>query len=293
MILFRLFLILDAILMKLPYGWRKNIFISLASIASYVALSRNRIIRQNLHFAFKDSLDEKQILEIEKYCYRNLGLNLLQVMENRHYTTEDFSKRVIFENRDKVDALLAENKNIIFISAHFGNWEMGAAALSAQITPITSIYRGFTQSEFDPYLLESRTRHRMSLTEKGGALKQIARALKTGKSICLMIDQSSNARDGIAVDFFGHSTYHSSTPAILSYKYNAPIIALYMYSDDEENFIVRFEDPIEVKSNDAETLRKATQQQVSTLEQIIRVHPELWFWCHKRWKGEYPEIYTG
>lgn len=293
MILFRLFLLLDAVLMRLPHGWRRALFTSLASLARFLAPSRNRVIRQNLQLAFADTLNEREVEKIERYCYRNLGLNLLQVMENRHYTTEDFSKRVTFENRKNVDALLAEGRSIVFVSAHFGNWEIGATALSALVTPTTSIYKAFKREEFDPYLLESRTPHGMDLAEKSGALKHLARALKNGGSVSLMIDQSSNPRHGVAVDFFGHPTYHSSTPAILSNKYNAPIIALYIHTDDEENFTIRFEDPIEVESDNAQAILEATQKQVSTLERIIRANPKFWFWCHKRWKGEYPEIYAG
>jgi len=293
MTLFRLFLLLDAILMKLPSSWRKGLFTSLAALVHRLAGKRNLIIRQNLDFAFQETLTTQERAEIERYCYRNLGLNLLQVMENRHATREYFSKRVRFENREKVDALLAKGRSMIFISAHFGNWEIGATALSLLVTPTTAIYKGFKRAEFDPYLLESRTRHRMNLAEKSGALKHMARALKNGQSISLMIDQSSNPRDGVAVDFFGHPTYHSSTPAVLSYKYNAPIIALYISSEDEENFVIRFEEPIEVQSDDKSSITEATQRQVATLEHIIRRSPKHWFWCHKRWKNEYNEIYAG
>ncbi|MDD2949668.1 MAG: lipid A biosynthesis lauroyl acyltransferase [Sulfuricurvum sp.] len=293
MILFRLFLLLDAVLMRLPHSWRRALFTSLARLARFFAPSRNRVIRQNLRFAFADTLTEEEINAIEYYCYRNLGLNLLQVMENRHYTTEDFTKRVRFENREQVDELLAQDRSIIFVSAHFGNWEMGATALSALISPTTSIYKAFKREEFDPYLLESRTPHGMDLAEKSGALKHLARALKNGNSVSLMIDQSSNSRHGVAVDFFSHPTYHSSTPAILSYKYNAPIVPLYIFTDDEENFTIRFENPIEVESDDAQGILKATQEQANTLEKVIRANPKFWFWCHKRWKSDYPEIYAG
>lgn len=293
MILFRLFLLLDAVLMRLPHKWRLGVFTSLALLARFLAPSRNRVIRQNLQLAFVETLNEQEVEKIERYCYRNLGLNLLQVMENRHYTTEDFSKRVKFENRELVDTLLAQGRSIVFVSAHFGNWEIGATALSALVTPTMSIYKAFKREEFDPYLLESRTPHGMGLAEKSGALKHLTRTLKNGGSVSLMIDQSSNPRHGVAVDFFGHPTYHSSTPAILSYKYNAPIVALYIHTDDEENFTIRFEEPIEVESDNPQAILEATQKQVSTLERVIRANPKFWFWCHKRWKGEYPDIYAG
>jgi len=288
---YRLFLLIDALLMALPHSWRKKVFTAAASLACRLAVSRNRIIRRNLSFAFGDALSGKEQQEIERYCYRNLALNAMQVMENRQGSIEDLGQKVTFENREWVDGYLAQGRAIVFVSAHFGNWEIGATALSALITPTTSIYKGFKNRAFDPYLLKARSRYRMSMVEKDGALKHLARTLKSGGSVSLMIDQSSNPRHGVAVDFFGHKTYHSSTPATLSYKYNAPIIPLYIFSDDEERFMIRFEEPIEVKSDDAEAIIEATQKQVQSLENVIRAHPKFWFWCHKRWKGEFPELY--
>ncbi len=291
MIRFRLFLLLDGVLMALPKRWRKGLFTSLAALAHRFAAKRNRVIRQNLSFAFQDTLSKSETDEIERYCYRNLALNLLQVMENRRNSAEDLARMVTFENREKVDEILAQGRGIIFISAHFGNWEIGASALSALVTPITAIYKGLDRPEFDHYLLEARSRHRMKMTEKGGAIKHLTRTLKNGGSVSLLIDQASNATHGVETDFFGHATFHVSIPAVLSHKYNAPIIALYILTTDEEHYTIRFEEPIEVKSDDPQEILEATQSQVSTLERIIRAHPKFWFWLHKRWKGEFPEIY--
>ncbi|MGZ5207623.1 MAG: lipid A biosynthesis lauroyl acyltransferase [Sulfuricurvum sp.] len=289
---YRLFLLLDSFLMMLPRSWRTKIFTALSSLAHVLAFSRNRIIQTNLKFAFGDTLNSAQQKEIERYCYRNLALNFLQVMENRRNTANDLQTQVTFANREAVDALLSENRGIIFVSAHFGNWELGGAALSSLITPVSSIYKEFSNSSFDPYLLEARTNHQMKLAEKNGALKHIAKALKGGRSILLMIDQASNERAGVKVDFFGHETYHTSTPAQLAHKFNAPIVGVYIVSSDEQHYTITFEKSIEVSSNDENSIREATQLQANDLEKVIRTHPKLWFWCHKRWKGEFKNIYA-
>lgn len=291
MLLFRLFMLIDAFLMALPHSWRKGIFTALAELAHRLAPKRNKVIQQNLSFAFKNELSVNVKKEIERYCYRNLTLNLLQTMENRHNTAEDIAKKVTFVNREKVEEILSHGRGIIFVSAHFGNWELGGAALSSLITPITSIYKGFKRPEFDSYLFEARTAHRMILAEKNGALKHMAKALKNNGSVLIMMDQGSNAKYGVSADFFGHPTYHSSTAAHLAGKFNTPIVGVYITTEDEENYTLTFEDPIEVAGTDEETITEATTKQVNTLERVVRHYPTLWFWCHKRWKGEYKDIY--
>jgi KDO2-lipid IV(A) lauroyltransferase len=291
--LYRLFLLFDSFMMLLPQSWRKSIFTSLSSLAHILAFSRNRIIQANVKFAFGEELTSDQKQEIEYYCYRNLALNFLQVMENRRNSAETLKTQVSFENREAVDALLRENRGIIFVSAHFGNWELGGAVLSSLITPVSSIYKEFSTSAFDPYLLEARTNHQMKLAEKNGALKHIAKALKGGRSILLMIDQASNERTGVKINFFGHETYQTSTPAQLAHKFNAPIVGVYIVSDDEQHYTITFEKPIEVSGNDEISIIEATQKQADQVEKAIRTNPKLWFWCHKRWKGEYKDIYAG
>lgn len=290
---FRFFLLFDWIVMKLPRSWRKKLFFAVASIAHKLAKKRNRIIQANLDFSFQETLGNAEKKEIERYCYRNLALNLLQVMENKRNKSEDLAKQVTFENREMVDMYLSQNRPIIFISAHHGNWEIGAASLAALITPITSIYKGLDNDAFNPYLLEARSRHRLNLVEKNGAIKHLARALKNNQCVSLLIDQSSNAKSGVKVNFFNHPTYHTSAAAQLSRKYDAPIIGLYIYTDDEENYVIRFMEPIEVQGEDEASILDATQRQVDDLEKVIREHPKYWFWCHKRWKSEFNEIYAG
>ncbi|MDP2194155.1 MAG: lipid A biosynthesis lauroyl acyltransferase, partial [Alphaproteobacteria bacterium] len=284
MIGFYFFLLFDWLVMKIPRTIRKKLFFALASLAHKLAGKRNRIIQANLNFAFGDALNLNEKKEIESYCYQNLALNLLQVMENKRNTTEDLAKQVTFENTEMVDLYLSQNRPLIFISAHHGNWEIGAASLAALITPITSIYKGLDNDAFNPYLLEARSRHRLNLIEKNGAIKHLARALKNNQCVSLLIDQSSNAKSGIKVNFFNHPTYHTSAAAQLSRKYNAPIIGLYIYTEDEENYVIRFVEPIEVEGDDEQSILNATQRQVDDLEKVIRDNPKFWFWCHKRWK---------
>jgi len=286
---YRLFLLVEKFVMRLSPTTRQRLFASLAWLAHRLAFSRNTIIQKNLSFALSDTLTTATKKEVEAYCYRNLALNLLQVMENRFNTAEDLARKVTFENREKVDTYLAHNRPIIFISAHFGNWELGATALAALITPTTAIYKKLANEHFNPYLVEARERHRLTLVDKNGALKHLTRALKQGQCVSLMIDQASNAASGISVDFFAHPTYHTAAAAQLSKKYNAPIVPLYILTKDEQHYTIRFEEPIDVIED--EDIHPATQTQATQLETIIRANPKFWFWCHKRWKGEHPQMY--
>ncbi len=294
MILYYFFRSIEFFLLLLPYSLRKGFFVGLSNIAYRLDKKHRRVVRQNLLFAYDGNIEEAQIEEITRYCYRNLMLNFLQVIENRRMTEKRQQKIVSFENREAVDAAVAQKRPIIFVSGHFGNWELGASAVASLITPTVSIHKKLNNPRFDRYLLQSRSRLGMTMAEKTGAVRHLTKALKQGKAISLMIDQNINPRESILVDFFGKTVTQTSAPAFLARKYNALIIPAFIHTRDERRYTVRFEEPIEVeKSDNAEAdIFKATQAQSDMVEKIVRAEPKFWFWCHRRWKTEHAEIYA-
>ena len=294
MIGFYLFRLLEFILFLLPGKLRKAFFSALADLAYAVDKKHRQVIRQNLEFAFNGELDKTKIESIGRYCYKNLALTLLQVMEGRRLSKEELASKVTFVHGEIVEKVLNEEQPIIFVSGHYGNWELGATALSALITPTTSIHKALNNPYFDRYLHESRSHFDLTLAEKHGAVKKLTKALKQGRCISLMIDQNINPKEGIVVDFFGKRATQTAAPAFLARKYGAVIIPLLITTEDDEHHRITFYEPIEVaKTDNAEAdVHEATQKQSHWLQEQIKENPKFWFWCHRRWKAEYPEIYS-
>ena len=293
MILYYFFRSVEYILFLLPRPWRKAFFLGLAKLAYAVDRKHRLVVRQNLLFAYDKAIDETRIDRITRYCYRNLMLNFFQVLENRRLTPEEQSKYVTFENREYVDDARKAGRPVIIVSAHFGNWELGATAIAANVVPLTSIHKALSNPWFNRYLLESRSRYRMDMVEKSGAVKYLTRTLRNGGSVSLMIDQNINPKESVIVDFFGHQVTQTSAPAFLARKFNAVIAPVFIHTTDEKHYTLRFETPLEVRQTDdaAADVLSATQALSDVVEALIRQEPEFWFWCHRRWKTFYPEIY--
>jgi len=294
MIPYYVYLGLEFILMLLPFSIRKAFFTGLASMAYAVDRKHRDVIRRNLEIAYGDSIGDAEAEAIARYCYRNLLLNFLQVLENRRMTRTKQARLVRFENRDIVERVRREGRPVIFVSGHFGNWELGATSIASQIMPTVSIHKQLNNPYFDRYLLESRSRLEMHMTEKRGAVKHLAKALKNGEAISLMIDQNINPKESVLVDFFGEKVTQTSAPAFLARKYNAAIIPVFIHTEDEKQYTVRFEEEITVEQteNAEEDILRATQRQSDAVERIIRAEPKFWFWCHRRWKSGGKDFYA-
>ncbi|MCF6310788.1 MAG: alpha/beta hydrolase [Sulfurimonas sp.] len=63
--------------------------------------------------------------------------------------------------------------------------------------------------------------------------------------------------------------------------------------DDEDNYTLMLFDEIPLQRTDDEQddIKKATQLQADWLSELITKEPKFWFWVHRRFKSEYPEIY--
>ena len=92
----------------------------------------------------------------------------------------------------------------------------------------------------------------------------------------------------------GKSIRQTSTPAYLARKFDAAIIPVTMRTDDEENYTLMLFDEIKVQKTDniEQDIQNATQLQADWLTSLITKEPKFWFWLHRRWKNDHPEIYA-
>jgi len=293
MISYYLFRFFESVFLLFPKSLQKSFILILAKIAFLIDSKHKKVIKANLDLTIKDKITKEQYNSVLQNCHKNLALVLLQVLQSSKLSARDLENQLTFINKEVVDKAIHENKKIIFISAHYGNWEIGATALSSLIMPSTFIHKKMNNKYFDTYLMKSRTKFKMNMAEKKGAIKHLVRALKKGESISMMIDQNVNPNDGIYIDFLGAKATQTAAPAFLARKFDAVIIPLLINTQEGEENIMRFFDPIITAKtdNEEEDILNSTQAQADCIAKVILEHPQPWFWCHKRWKTAHEDIY--
>jgi len=214
-------------------------------------------------------------------------------MEIRYYSIEELAKKVSFVNDEVVKKAQEQNRPIIFVTAHYGSWEFAGAMLSALREPIMIVYKKMKNKHFEEYLLSSRSKSRMEYIERGGATRGILKRLRAGEAIAILIDTNVNKKEAITVDFLGKATSQIKTTAYFGRKFDAALIPALIHTEDDENFVIKFYDEIiPPKTDDAEEdIRVSTQMQTDWLTKEIFKNPKPWFWLHRRFKDDYPEIY--
>ena len=293
MIGFYIFLIFEKILMLLPRKLRRNIFIGIGTLAYKLSGRYKKVIVQNLRFIYGDNVKESFVEEISRYSFKLLLMNFLHTMETRHYSIEKLKQNITFENLEVVTKAQNASRPIVFITSHYGAWELGGSMVSALIEPLMIVYKKMNNPYFQNYLLNSRAQSRIKYIEKHGATKGLLKQLRSGGAIALLIDTNIREEDGFKVDFLGHKTTQLKSTAYFARKFDAAIIPVTMRTDDEENYTLMIFDEIKVQKTDdvEQDIQNATQLQADWLTSLITKEPKFWFWLHRRWKNDHPEIY--
>ncbi|MCK9473177.1 lipid A biosynthesis lauroyl acyltransferase [Sulfurimonas sp.] len=290
---FKIFLLFEKFLMLLPKKIRKSFFVFLANIAYYLSARYRNVGFINLDFVFGERLTQEEKKKIVKYSFKNLLLNFLHLMEIRHMSKAELEKKVTIKNIQAVKKAHKQGRAVIYITSHYCAWELGAAAIGNFIEPVYAVFKKMKNLDYQDWVLESRGKFNNKSLEKSNVIKPLIRITKNKEASGILIDTAINKREGVEVTFLNKKIHQTATPAYLARKFDAAIIPTSIKTDDEENYTLIFFDEIAVEKTDdeKEDIRKATQLQADWLSKLITDEPKYWFWIHRRFKSNYPQIY--
>ena len=292
-IVYKLFLVVVFILRKLPKSFLRSFFKFIAYLGYLFARNTNKIIETNLNFVFENSLSKDEIKKIQKYSYFNMILWVQSLIENLDVSDEELKRTVRIENEDIIKDLRKENKPIILISAHYGNIEMLSCYINKFVTPLYQVARESNFSEIDEFIVKARETSGSKIIFKSGALKKLVKALMKKEAISLLIDQNINSKDGEEVEFLGKRAYQTASTASLARKFDAYIIPIAIFNEENYNYKIKVYEPIiPIKTdNEKDDIKQISQLEANAISAIIYEDKKQWFWPHKRFKSHYREIY--
>lgn len=290
---YKLFLLFENFLMILPKGLRKSFFIIIADLGYFFSNRYKKVSFENLNFVFDNKLSEDEKITITRYAFKNLALNFLHVLELRHMSKEELEKKITIQNIEAVQRVHEQGRAVIYVTTHYSSWELGGASIGAFIEPLIAVYKRMKNQTYQDWLLQARGKFGNISMEKTNVVKSLVKNLKKGLACGLLIDTNISPKEGVLVKFMGKTIRQTSSPAYLARKFNAAIIPVTIKTEDEDNYTLMLFDEIIVEKTEDEQadILKATQLQADWLTQLISNEPKFWFWLHRRFKNDHPEIY--
>ena len=239
-----------------------------------------KLIKNNL-IKFDSSLSPEKIKKITSEMWGNYGRILSEYPYISNFRKGDLDKYIKIENIEKLEEI-KKGQPVIFISAHFNNFELMAMVIEKAGVNLSAIYRPLNNKLVNSIMEPIRKKYICKNQIKKGinGVRESLKFFKQGTSIALMIDQ--RVSEGEKINFFNYPALTTTIPAQFVKKFGCKIQPVHIERYDKINFKITFDDQIIIEENtdDASISLKLNQW----LEEKIRRNPSQWIWSHDRWK---------
>jgi Kdo2-lipid IVA lauroyltransferase/acyltransferase len=270
----------------LPRPASRAFAIGLAQLIYFLHVRLRRVGMRNLELAFPDKsiAERKRILRSE---FTSLGRQLAEVCQFPKYTRENVEQVVVYDGFENYERAFARGKGVLFLTAHFGGWELSAFAHSLHGHWLHVVMRPMDNEYLDSLIRSYRTMHGNRVVPKDDFVRGLLGAMKAGEVVGILMDTNMTPPQGVFVDFFGIPACTAIGLARIAMRTDAAVIPGFTIWDEEtKKYRLCFEPAIElVRTGDLEAdIVANTQNFTKVIENYVRKYPEQWLWVHRRWK---------
>jgi KDO2-lipid IV(A) lauroyltransferase len=246
------------------------------------------VVYRNLHNSFPEKSDQ-EIQRIAGKFYHNLADLVLETIKSSKMKREEVEKRVVFKNKELMDQLYHDGKNVFASLGHCGNWEwVGNKIALFLLHEGGAIYKPIHDKFFDEYMVSLRQRYKGTLMIDYKKVFRTLLSLRDKLYTVFVLADQSPARTEINnyEHFLGQSTAFYDGMEKVARALNYAVI----YLDVQRVKRGYYEVVVIPIVHDAKLSEEGyvTKEYVKLLEASIRKNPDNWLWSHNRWKK--PEL---
>jgi Kdo2-lipid IVA lauroyltransferase/acyltransferase len=242
--------------------------------------AKHKHVRRNLSLAFPQK-SQAEIERLSAAVWGNMGAIFAEYGQLEEICRERLDVIVDPSIRTFQDPA---NHQAVFVSAHFGNWELLAAAISQQNVPITAVFTPLQNPYLDGILARQRQYLGCHLLPRDESMRPLIRELAQGRSIGLVMDQRVDS--GRPVPLFGIDKLTTLIPARLALRHGAELVACCCERQDNGRFRITFFAPVVADDPEADEISRAlsmSRKINAAFEDWIRKRPADWFCTKRRW----------
>jgi KDO2-lipid IV(A) lauroyltransferase len=270
---------------KLPEPLVKAVFMVLADRTWRRHGRRVRQLEKNLcRVKGKDEVDE-EIRLLSKRVMRSYFRYWLEVFRLPEMSRERVLAGMHLSDVDNLFDALKTGRGVILALPHMGNYEHAGAWLVFTGYPFTTVAERLEPASlFDRFVAFRASLGMEVLPHRGGgAFGTMARRLRTGGIVCLVVDRDLT-ESGIDVEFFGKTARMPGVAAALAVQTGAVLLPVTLWYEGDD-WGARVHDAIPVPEGGERhgKVQAMTQRLAQEFEQAIAAHPEDWHMLQRVW----------
>ena len=285
------FYFFSALFRILPYAFVRALANVLIATAFLLVKRMRKISKESLTIAFGKEKSEQEIETIVRTCFFNLGRSAIEML---YFTQRPkmITDKLAFAPgaRENLDRALAEDRGVVAVTAHFGNFPLMLLYLAQIGYKSNAIIRPARDEVIEKTFQDTRTRlglHTIYSYPRLECVKESLRVLRNGEILCIPLDQNFGT-GGVFVDFFGQKAAAATGPIIFAMRTGAVILPIFIARDQDDRHKIMTEPHfvLEIKATDDETIQHNVAKITRIIEMYVRCYPYEWGWMHRRWKSK-------
>jgi Kdo2-lipid IVA lauroyltransferase/acyltransferase len=274
------------ILGTLPRPLARAFAIAISQLVYLFHFRLRQVGMRNLAMAFpeKTVAERKRILRGE---FTSLGRQLAELCQFPRYTPENIDQVVVYDGLENYERAYARGKGVLFLTAHFGAWELSAFAHSLHGHWLHIVMRPMDNQYLDRLIQQYRTMHGNKTVAKDDFVRGLLAAMKAGETVGILMDTNMTPPQGVFVNYFGIPACTASGLARIALRTGAAVVPGFTIWDKGlGKYRLRFDPALElIRTGDQEAdIVANTQMFTSVIEDYVRKNPDQWLWVHRRWK---------
>lgn len=274
---------------RLPAGFSREACARISALYAQLGGARVDDAAINLKIAFPGKSDaaRRQLL-VDSYA--NLGRSFAELCSMYARSDSAIFDQVEIEGRENL-ALAAEQsgeEGALVVTAHFGSWELCAAALAQHGLPVSVVQHGFRNRYVEEVVTGWRNDAGLETLTMGSAAVGVFRALARGRYVALLMDQNAGEDEGVMAPFFAHPASTRSGPASIAMSRGTAVVPVFFFRKGVSGtHTARIGPPLKMEQGETDAVLKRNVDHINAaVEGAIREAPEQWIWSHRRFKTQ-------
>jgi KDO2-lipid IV(A) lauroyltransferase len=259
---------------------------TLAWLGFHLASRQRRAGLRNLRMAFPELTDAEREVILRR-SFQNLGRLLVEFTHFPELNKSNISQFVVHDGLDNYLEGLRRGRGVIFMTAHFGAWELSSFAHALYGYPLKFIVRPIDNPRVEELISGYRTLSGNIPIQRRSAARDILKALRENDAVGILFDQNTTRNEGVFAEFFGIPAATTPSIALFALRTGAAVVPGFLIWDESlRKHRLRLDPPVKLidTGNIEQDVLENTRRFNKILEDYVRQYPDQWLWIHRRWK---------
>jgi len=272
-------------------GGRQGAYALLLFVVAYYTLFRPSVRARSEHYLKRRFPGRSAWARLWDSYRLNLGIGRILVDRAVLGILGPEHLKLSLAGGEELQALLAEGRGLVLVTAHVGCWQLAMSSLSVLDTRVSLLIHR-EEGDLDRHFFEhggegKAPYHLIDPAGYLGGTLEMLQVLKHGEILCIMGDRVMGGESGtVSVDFLGQPVELPFSPYKLASATGAPVAVIFPYQTGEGEYALQVARVIRVPEHlgrSPRAYRPYAAQFIEALSGFIARHPYQFFNFFDMW----------